>query len=140
MNSRKLLKKLKLFMSVEQREQIAQRDTLKKLLKKLRKKRNLLNEALENAGSKSERQRILEEMQILTVHRQKGLALLQQLQSKYPTEQIKAEPESTPAHRGVDGPVAKAPTLELIPSRRKRPADPGLALRERASHWPWRVA
>ncbi len=52
MNSRKLLKKLKLFMSVEQREQIAQRDTLKKLLKKLRKKRNLLNEALENAGSK----------------------------------------------------------------------------------------
>ena len=140
MNSRKLLKKLKLFMNAEQREQITQRNSLEKLMKKLRKKRDLLNEARENAGSETDRQRILKEIQILTLHRQKGIALLQQLQSKHPAQQVEASPDATPARSGVEEPAAPPPTLELIPSRRKRQADTGLALRERPSHWPWRVA
>ena len=85
MKSQKLLKKLKRFMSAEKREQIAQRDSLKKLLKKLRKRRDALETALKEADSKSERQRIQEKLTILNVQRKKGLVLLQQLQDQQKT-------------------------------------------------------
>ncbi len=139
MKSQKLLKKLKLFMSAEQREQVAQRDSLKKLLKKLRKRRDILKEALETAGSKSDRQRILEEMRILKVHRQKGLALLQQLQSPRVAEKTRGGLEPGRSD-GKPGAMAKTPRLAIVPNRSARPGDTGLALRERAYRWPWRVA
>ena len=139
MKSQKLLNKLKLFMNAEHREQVAQRDSLKKLLKKLRKRRDMLKEALGNAGSKSDRQRILEEMRILKVHRQKGLALLQQLQSPRVAENIQGSLEPDRSD-GKPASAVKTPKLAIVRGPGVRPEGAGLALRERAYHWPWRVA
>ncbi len=82
MKTRKLLKKLQRLLSAEEREQLARRDSLKKVLKKLRKRRDALQEAVENTGDESDRQRLSNELQIVNVQREKGLLQLRQLKER----------------------------------------------------------
>lgn len=82
MKVRKLLKKLQRLLDAEYREQVVRRDSLKKVLKKLRKRRDLLQEALARAKSEKERRLIREELDIIRFQREKGLALLREISQR----------------------------------------------------------
>lgn len=81
MKTRKLLKKLQRLLSAAEREQLARRDSLKKVLKKLRKRRDALEASIEHAKNESECKRIRNELEIVKAQREKGLVLLRELRT-----------------------------------------------------------
>ncbi len=82
MKGYKLLKKLQHLLDAEYREQVVRRESLKKVLKKLRKRRDALQQALERAETDKERRLIREQMDIIKVQREKGLTLLSELKQR----------------------------------------------------------
>lgn len=79
MKLRKLLDKLSYCLQTDQREQLKQYKSLKDVLKKLKKKRDVLREELSAVADSDERERIQRKLDVITVQRQKGLALLKEL-------------------------------------------------------------
>jgi hypothetical protein len=73
---RKLLDKLSYYL---QAHQLKQCKSLKDVLKKLKKKRDVLREELSAVADSDERQRIQRKLDVIAVQRQKGLALLKEL-------------------------------------------------------------
>jgi len=79
MDIEKLLSKLQRLLDADRREQVAKRNSLKKVLKKLRKRRDTLQQELAGIEDDGDRRQILEQIQVLNAQRQKGVALLREL-------------------------------------------------------------
>ena len=79
MDVQKLLSKLQRLLDADRREQVAKRNSLKKVLKKLRKRRDTLQQELAGIEDDGDRRQILEQIQVLNAQRQKGVALLREL-------------------------------------------------------------
>jgi len=79
MDIQKLLSKLQRLLDADRREQVAKRNSLKKVLKKLRKRRDTLQQELAGIEDDGDRRQILEQIQVLNAQRQKGVALLREL-------------------------------------------------------------
>ncbi|MBL4865477.1 MAG: hypothetical protein JKY67_03775 [Pseudomonadales bacterium] len=79
MKLKKALRKLSQYMDADQREQLAQYDSIKKVLKKLKSKRNQLREKIELIEDDEERQQIQNKLDIVNAQRKKGVKLLKEL-------------------------------------------------------------
>ena len=79
MDIQKLLSKLQRLLDADRREQVAKRNSLKKVLKKLRKRRDTLQQEVAGIEDDGDRRQILEQIQVLNAQRQKGVALLREL-------------------------------------------------------------
>ncbi|MCP3986269.1 MAG: hypothetical protein GY723_17965 [bacterium] len=80
MKTKKLLRKMKSFLSADQRAQIAKIDSLEKILKKLEKKELGLREKLEGEGDKGQHREILRKLEVIAAQRKKGEGLRQELE------------------------------------------------------------
>ncbi len=84
MKTKRLLEKLALYLNADRRALLAERDSLKKVLKKLKKKERRLKEKLA-AETDAERIRKIERnLKIIYVQRQKGVKLLRDLAARPP--------------------------------------------------------
>ena len=79
MKLKKALRKLSQYLDADQREQLAQYDSIKKVLKKLKSKRNQLREKIELIEDDEERQQIQNKLDIVNAQRKKGVKLLKEL-------------------------------------------------------------
>ena len=79
MKLKKALQKLSFYLDAKQREQLKEYDSIKDLLKKLKKKRDHLREQIDKAKDASERQQLQKKLDVLTAQRQKGVKLLKTL-------------------------------------------------------------
>ena len=84
MKTKRLLEKLALYLNADRRALLAERDSLKKVLKKLKKKERRLKEKLA-AETDAERIRKIERnLKIIYVQRRKGVKLLRDLATRPP--------------------------------------------------------
>ena len=79
MKASKLLEKLKDYLSAERRAQLAKYDSIKRVLKKLKKKENALKAKLKNEHDEKAHKRLKKEMDVLSVQRKKGVSTLKEL-------------------------------------------------------------
>ncbi|MCW8826319.1 MAG: hypothetical protein OQK78_07830 [Gammaproteobacteria bacterium] len=79
MKSNELLDVLKKYLGIERRAQIAKYDSIKKILKKLKKKENALKDKLKKEDDEKRLKRLQKEMNILSVQRKKGVKMLKEL-------------------------------------------------------------
>lgn len=82
MNTNDLLKTIKDFTNTERREQITRYDSLKRLMKKLKTKQNLLKEKVKNEDNKKLKKTLEEKLRVIKAQRKKGLKLLKELQNE----------------------------------------------------------
>lgn len=82
MNTNDLFKAIKDFANTERREQITKYESLKRLLKKLKIKQNLLKEKVKSESNKKVKKRLEEKLRVLKAQRKKGLKLLKELKSE----------------------------------------------------------
>ena len=82
MKLKKALAKLSAYLSAKQREQLEERDSIKKVLKALKKKRDHLRERLEHSDNKTEQAHLQKKLEVITAQRQKGLQALKELKSE----------------------------------------------------------
>lgn len=79
MKSNKLLETLKDYMGVERRAQIEKYDSIKQVLKKLKKKENVLKDKLKKERDEKAHNRLKKEMDVLSAQRKKGVKILKEL-------------------------------------------------------------
>ena len=79
MKANKLLEKLKDYMGAKRRAQLARYDSIKRVLKKLKKKENSLKEKLKKEHSDKTTKRLKKEMAVLSAQRKKGMKMLKEL-------------------------------------------------------------
>jgi len=79
MKATELLEKLKGYLGTERRAQIAKYDSIKHVLKKLKKKENALKDKLKKEQDEKARQRLKKEMNVLSAQRKKGVNVLKEL-------------------------------------------------------------
>ena len=79
MKTGKLIDKMDRLLGAERREQLERLDELHKLLNKLRKRRDALKDELKTAKDNEAKQSIRDDIEVLKLHRKKGLALLKEL-------------------------------------------------------------
>ncbi|SIS74091.1 hypothetical protein [Neptunomonas antarctica] len=77
-----LLKKVKNFVDTDRRERITKYESLKRLLKKLKIKENLLKDKIRSESNEKSQKRLEEKMRVLKAQRKKGLKLLKELKSE----------------------------------------------------------
>lgn len=82
MSTNDLLKKVKNFLDTGRREQITKYESLKRLLKKLKIKQNLLKEKVKDESNKKVKKRLEEKLRVIKAQRNKGLKLLKELKSE----------------------------------------------------------
>lgn len=80
MKLKNLLDSLSHLLDADRREQVRKYDDMKKVLKKLKKKRNELREELETAQGE-EAEKIRQRLDILVSQRRKGIAALKEIKS-----------------------------------------------------------
>ena len=81
MKLKKALNKLSDYLNAQKREQLEEYDSIKKVLKKLKKKRDHLREQIDKSDDEFERERLQKKLDVLTAQRQKGLQLLKDLKT-----------------------------------------------------------
>ena len=79
MTTNKLLKKLKDFLGAERQAQVAKYDSIKLVLKKLKKKQNMLKDMLKKEHDAAVRKGLKKEMDVLSAQRKKGMKILKEL-------------------------------------------------------------
>jgi len=79
MKATKLLEKLKAYLGAEQRAQLAKYDSIKRVLKKLKKKENALKDKLNKEQDESTLKQLKKEMNVLSAQRKKGVKMLKAL-------------------------------------------------------------
>ena len=79
MKRKKLLNKLVGFLDMEEHKQRKQRDELKALLKKLKKKKVELEDKMKSEADNRKRKRLGKELEIIKAQREKGLGVLRDL-------------------------------------------------------------
>jgi predicted nucleic acid-binding Zn-ribbon protein len=79
MKSNKLLETLKDYLGVERRAQIAKYASIKQVLKKLKKKENILKDKLKKERDEKAYNRLKKEMDVLSAQRKKGVKILKEL-------------------------------------------------------------
>lgn len=82
MKTNDLLKAVKNFVDSNRRERVAKYDSLKRLMKKLKVKQNLLKEKISDESDDKIKTRLEEELKVLKAQRKKGLRLLKELKSE----------------------------------------------------------
>ncbi|MEZ5589202.1 MAG: hypothetical protein R3F53_00180 [Gammaproteobacteria bacterium] len=85
MKLKKALAKLSAYLSAKQREQLEERDSIKKVLKKLKTKRDHLRKRLDGIDDKAEHKHLQKKLEVVTAQRQKGLQALKELKSAHKT-------------------------------------------------------
>ncbi|MBW2421656.1 MAG: hypothetical protein JRH19_24160 [Deltaproteobacteria bacterium] len=80
MKTKKLLRKIKVLLSSDQRAQLAKIDSLEKVLRKLGAKEVALREKLDEKEGKKERGEILRKLQVIAAQREKGEKLMTELE------------------------------------------------------------
>lgn len=83
MKLKKALAKLSAYLSAKQREQLEERDSIKKVLKKLKTKRDHLRKRLDDIDDEAEHARLEKKLEVVTAQRQKGLQALKALKSAH---------------------------------------------------------
>lgn len=91
MKTNRLLEKLMGFMNSERREQIAKYESIKRILKKLKKKENDLKEKLKNEQDKEVIKQLQKEMAVLHAQRKKGVKLRKELKEAKKTSNLTAQ-------------------------------------------------
>jgi hypothetical protein len=79
MKVKKLLEKLKGYLGAEQRAQLVKYDSIKGVLKKLKKKENALKDKLKKEQDEKAQKRLKKEMDTLSAQRKKGMKILKEL-------------------------------------------------------------
>lgn len=79
MKSNELLDVLKKYLGIDRRAQLAKYDSIKKVLKKLKKKENALKDKLKKELDEKAHIRLAKEMDVLSAQRKKGLKMLKEL-------------------------------------------------------------
>ncbi|SFG84187.1 hypothetical protein [Neptunomonas qingdaonensis] len=82
MNTNDLLKAIENFVDTNKRERITRYESLKRLMKKLKIKQNLLKDTVKNETNKKCKKRLEEKIRVLKAQRKKGLKLLKELKSE----------------------------------------------------------
>jgi hypothetical protein len=82
MKSNKLLEILKGYLGIERRAQIAKYDSIKNVLKKLKKKENTLKDKLKKEPAGEAREQLEKEMEVLSAQRKKGMAMLKEIKEE----------------------------------------------------------
>jgi hypothetical protein len=82
MKTNDLLKTIKNFIDTDRREQITKYESLKRLMKKLKTKQNILKEKAKNETDIKSKKNLEEKMRVLKAQRKKGLKLLKELKSE----------------------------------------------------------
>jgi hypothetical protein len=82
MNTNDLLKTVKNFVDTSRRERITRYESLKRLMKKLKIKQNLLKEKVKTESDKKFKKRLEEKLRVIKAQRKKGLKLLKELKSE----------------------------------------------------------
>ncbi|MGY8872427.1 MAG: hypothetical protein ACKVJE_18505 [Pseudomonadales bacterium] len=82
MNTNDLLKTVKNFVDTNRRERITRYESLKRLMKKLKIKQNLLKDKVKNESNKKFKKRLEEKLRVIKAQRKKGLKLLKELKSE----------------------------------------------------------
>ena len=82
MSTSKLLNKLKSILSAEHKAQFQKYDSLKKVLKSLRKEKRRLKEELSDTNDVQQQQEIQTQLIIVSEQRKKGLKVLKHLKKK----------------------------------------------------------
>ena len=81
MKLKKALNNLSFFLSAQQREQLEEYDSIKKVLKRLKQKRDHLRKRLDKSDNPNERKQLQKKLDVLTAQRQKGVKLLKELKA-----------------------------------------------------------
>ena len=79
MKASKLLEQLKDYLDSERRAQIAKSDSIKVVLKKLKKKANSLKARLNEEADDAVREQLKREIEVITAQRKKGISLLKEI-------------------------------------------------------------
>ena len=79
MKTPKLLKKVNEYLDSDKKRQAEQKDSIKKVLKKLKKKQNHLKEKLKNEKDEKVAKSLKKELNIIFVQRKKGLKVLKSM-------------------------------------------------------------
>ena len=87
MKVKKLMVQLADYLNAERRAQIAKYDAIKKILRKLKKKTNLLKSRLENEQSEAKREHLKQEIEVMTAQRKKGVSILKEIKAVRKKEQ-----------------------------------------------------
>jgi hypothetical protein len=82
MKLKKALRKLSGYLDARKRDQLKQYESLNKLLKKLKKKRDHLRKRFAESNNPIEQSALQKKLDVLTAQRQKGVQLLQRLQAE----------------------------------------------------------
>ncbi len=81
MKTKKLIRKMRAFLSADRRAQAKKVDSLDKILIKLEKKEASLREKLDGEDKKSRRQELLQKLEVLEAQRKKGKKLREELEA-----------------------------------------------------------
>jgi len=76
----KLLKKVEHYIDADKKKQCKQRDSMREVLKQLKKKQRLLREKQDSEKDDKKRKHIQKDLDIIFVQRKKGLKALKKLQ------------------------------------------------------------
>lgn len=82
MKTRKLIQRMRQFLSADAQQQRTQIQELQKLLQKLRKRRNHLKKELGQTEDEATRKQLEEDLQVVRMQRRKGQELLTALHSE----------------------------------------------------------
>lgn len=79
MKAGKLLEQLKDYLDSERRAQIAKYDSMKTVLKKLKKKANSLKARIDEEEDEAIRELMRQEIKVITAQRKKGISILKEI-------------------------------------------------------------
>jgi hypothetical protein len=79
MKTKKLLRKMKALLSADRRAQIAEYDSLEKVLKKLQEKESALREKLDREKDEERRHEIRRKLEVMKAQRKKGASLMKKI-------------------------------------------------------------
>ena len=82
MKTKKLLRKVKAFLSADRRAQLAKADSLEKILEKLERKAASLREKLDAENDEKERSELLRKLEVIEAQRVKGEKLGRELEAE----------------------------------------------------------
>ncbi len=79
MATNKLLEKLSIFLGAERRAQVTKYDSIKQVLKKLKKKQHALKDKLKKEHDEKTRKGLKKEISVISAQRKKGIKILKEL-------------------------------------------------------------
>ena len=82
MKTKKLIRKVKAFLSADRRAQLAKADSLEKILEKLERKAASLREKLDAENDEKERSELLRKLEVIEAQRVKGEKLGRELEAE----------------------------------------------------------